>query len=425
MQKKRIRIVYVSILIVTLVYLLFPKSISSADIAQKDFTVPANYSLGVCKTAIELDCVEAVGLLDDNGGFTPSKLSADLPQISPHQDPNGNEIYPGETIWESSAGLIHLVATLDSPVAKGCNGTCAALRFHVAVADPLTTKVRFIFRTSWLKPMNIQMKALDSDYTYQKINGGVRWTMEGKGMPYSDYSTEWNAKNATGAQADFDGTLFDFYIHHAGKSAYDSFWDPVCADVGFTVQSHNTNATGDPQWDQQSQSLLFSIFAPHKKANGDLNTGYFKFWTSDAFMDCKFPKNNLTKASKLTIEIVSEDGDQSVATTGVSNKNGMLYFFASGFHFSSPRILIKADTSSVPTLPPSATPSQIPSTVPTPLSPPSATRSQIPSTSPKPPLSPMKPGVRLSVISCIKGKTVKKVTGTNPQCPLGYKKITG
>ena len=27
-----------------------------------------------------------------------------------------------------------------------------------------------------------------------------------------------------------------------------------------------------------------------------------------------------------------------------------------------------------------------------------------------------------STITCVKGKTVKKVTGTNPKCPAGYKK---
>ena len=394
MQKKRSQFAPVLILLISLVSLVLPESASSAATVQKDFTVPASYSLGVCQSTVDLDCIESVGVVDAQGVFTPSTLVDDLPVINSYLDPNGNKIYDGVTKWDSAAGFIQLSARLDSPVAKGCNGTCAALRFHISVADPLTTKVRFAFRTSWLKPMNIQMKALDSDYTYQKINGGVRWTMEGKGMPYSDYvakdMNELALKKQTGAKADVDSTLFDFYIHHAGKSINDSFWEPSCADVGFSVQSHNTNETGDPQWDPQSQSLIFSIWAPHAKANGELNTGYFKFWTSDAFMNCKFPTNTLTKAAKLTIEIVNEDGTQSVATTGVSNKNGILSFFASGFHFSAPKILIKAEDSPTPTPTPTPTTAR---------------------------------GVaKTTVISCVKGKTVKRVSGINPVCPSGYKK---
>lgn len=406
MQKKRSQFAPVLILLISLVSLFLPKSASSAATVQKDFTVPASYSLGVCQSAVELDCIESVGLVDAKGVFTPSTLVGDLPLINSYVDPNGNKIYDGVTNWDSAAGFIQLGARLDSPVAKGCNGTCAALRFHVAVTNPLTTKVRFAFRTSWLKPMNIQMKALDSDYTYQKISGGVHWTMEGKGMPYSDYMvkdmTELNLKKASGAKADVDSTLFDFYIHHAGIGGMDSYWEPICADVGFSVQSHNTNETGDPQWDPQSQSLIFSIWAPHAKANGELNTGYFKFWTSDAFMNCKFPTNTLTKAAKLTIEIVNEDGTQSVATTGVSNKNGILSFFASGFHFSSPKILIKAEDS------------------PTPI--PAPTASPTPTASPSPMPTTVRGAAKTSVISCVKGKTIKRVSGINPVCPSGYKK---
>jgi hypothetical protein len=110
-------------------------------------------------------------------------------------------------------------------------------------------------------------------------------------------------------------------------------------------------------------------------------------------MDCKFPTNTLTKSPKLMIQIVNEDGTQSVATTAVTNKNGNLFFSAFGFHFSSPKIMIKAESGA---LAPSPTPKQ------------TAMAASQP--------------IKKSIIVCVKGKVTKKVTGIDPKCPSGYKK---
>jgi len=258
-----------------------------------------------------------------------------------------------------------------------------------------------VFRTSWLRPMNIQFKAQQSEYKFEKIAGGSLWTFEGMGMPFSDYRwssvDELNAKKKTDAKADVDSTLFDLFIHHAGKSLIDSYWDPKCSEKGFSVQSHNTNETGDPIWDSANESLIFSIFAPHFRKSGELNSGYFKYWASHDFMDCKYPGNTLTKAAKLTLEIVNEDGTSNVATTAVMNKDGSLNFFASGFHFSAPKILIKADKTVS-----AATPSPTPS--------------------PSAPVATVVKPTKLISIVCVKGKITKKVTSAKPKCPTGYKK---
>ena len=370
----------------------------------KNLALPAQYALSKCLSSTEFDCIESVGIVNEQGTYFPGLLAGEKLSETPRTF-MGNTIYDGNSTWVADSQEITLRGTIDGLGFVGCNGTCSALRIHVDVARPLTTKVRFVFRTSILRPMNVQMKAAESDYKYEKIPGGVRWTMEGKGLPYSRYQIqnieELNAKKAANALADLDGTLFDFYIHHAGNSIRDSYWDPICADKGFSVQSHNTDETGDPIWDAQNESLIFSIFAPHFKANGDLNTGYFKYWTTHEFMDCKYPKNTLTKAAKLTIEILNEDGTKSVATSAVTNKDGVMYFFASGFHFSSPRILIKADQSI--TTAPAPTPSATP------------TASHIP-------ITPLIAAPKKSTITCVKGKTAKKITAVSPKCPTGYKK---
>jgi hypothetical protein len=376
------------------------QTLPSQALPTKDFTVPATYVLTKCASAVEFDCIESAGIVDGQGNFKAGSLAYDQVADNPRIE-NGNKIYDGSSAWRVDSRSIYLTGTLDSPVTKGCAGTCAALRIHVDVDNPLTTKVRLIFRTSWIRPMNIQMKSLDSDYKYEKIPGGVRWTMEGMGMPFSTYwpknNEELESKYASNSLADSDSTFFDFYIHHAGNSVSESFWDPMCSDKGFSVQSHNTNETGDPMWDAANESLIFSIRAPHFKKSGDLNVGFFKYWASHAFMDCKYPGNTLTKAAKLTLEIINEDGTSSVATSAVMNKDGTMYFFASGFHFSTPKILIKAEK-----VTPAATPAPSPS----------ASAS----------VAPVVAKPKSVTISCIKGKLLKKISGVNPKCPTGYKK---
>ena len=385
---------------VALVLVTTLQTAPSQAVVVKDFKVPAVYMLTKCTSAAELDCIESVGILNSQGALLPGTLKSETVSETPFIS-GGNSVYSGNSIWLVGEKEVNLTGTIDSPSTKGCLGTCAALRFFIGVADPLNTKVKLVFRSSWLRPMNIQFKAQQSEYKFEKISGGSLWTFEGMGMSFSDYQftsvDELNTKKKADAKADVDSTLFYLIIHHAGKSNIDSFWDPKCSDKGFSVQSHNTNETGDPIWDSANESLIFSIFAPHFRKSGELNSGYFKYWASHEFMDCKYPGNTLTKAAKLTLEIVNEDGTSSVATTAVMNKDGSLYFFASGFHFSSPKILIKADKTVQ-----AATPSPKPS-----ASAPVATV--------------LKPTKSISIV-CVKGKTTKKVTGVKPKCPTGYKK---
>ena len=72
---------------------------------------------------------------------------------------------------------------------------------------------------------------------------------------------------------------------------------------------------------------------------------------------------------------------------------------AAGFTFSTPQIKVKLSQEvSVPT--PSASPTPTPS-----------------------PVATVKPvAAKKKTITCIKGKTSKKVTAVNPKCPTGYKK---
>ena len=92
---------------------------------------------------------------------------------------------------------------------------------------------------------------------------------------------------------------------------------------------------------------------------------------------------------KAEISITSDDGEKKVATTVVNEKNGWLYLSAKGFTFSAPTINVKLTQEKVVAAAPTAT---------------------------------VTVAKKKSTISCVKGKTTKKVTAVSPKCPAGYKK---
>jgi hypothetical protein len=93
--------------------------------------------------------------------------------------------------------------------------------------------------------------------------------------------------------------------------------------------------------------------------------------------------------------VLSENGEKQVAVTTVNEKDGWLYLSAKGFTFSAPVVTVKLSQEKA-----------VEDLIPTPT----------PSTSAKPAT------MKKSSITCVKGKTTKKVTAVNPKCPTGYKK---
>ena len=103
-----------------------------------------------------------------------------------------------------------------------------------------------------------------------------------------------------------------------------------------------------------------------------------------------------TAPIRAKVSVVSTDGStQDIATESLREDatRQWLYLSAKNFTFSSPTIKVKL-TQDAPA--PQATPEATKKTSPAPIA--------------------------KKTITCIKGKTTKKVTATNPACPKGYTK---
>ena len=164
----------------------------------------------------------------------------------------------------------------------------------------------------------------------------------------------------------------------------------------------STNATqyisGPPTFDVTNQSLDYKVAAPHYLANGKEFQGSFNLEISNTLARCLYGFTDAPVAA--TVSVVGDNGESKVSTTTMRDVGGFLRLSATGFTFSSPTIRVKLSQ-------PTATSS-------------SATAATTTSTSKKTAATTAPTKVASKTISCVKGKSVKKITGTKPKCPTGY-----
>jgi len=144
-----------------------------------------------------------------------------------------------------------------------------------------------------------------------------------------------------------------------------------------------TNATqysaGPPRLDPVSGSLDYRVAAPHYTSAGAVFLGTYDLIMRSDVARCVYRFTNAPLNA--SISVIDNDGVSTAATKLVSESDGWIRIAAYGFGFSAPTIKVSF--------------SQTPSA-----------RSS-----------------KRSTVVCKKGKTTRRVTGVNPVCPKGFKKI--
>jgi hypothetical protein len=413
-----------------------------------DPNIPQSASIVDCIDPKQLDCIESVFVQYKNGAIAiPTLASQDFPQSV---DKTGQPLNSNTRFFSYPAGnkagkisRFSVLTSMNTPTYKLDGGPFSNIWIYVypqlspgEVAPDarncdriniltctngisLNPDDKFIItlRTSWFKPVAIGGEGIDLDINYKKIpSGGTRWMLSGKRFSSSGFwSGEDLRKSATSEgdsmKADFVSTGLYFVLDHAGKSVSESLWNPTCADKGFTFTTSNAPMAGQLYWDYNKQSLVLNMYGPHLDPIGNPNLGFARIRIHKAWLECRFPGNTLDTAKKVIVEVVDQNGVAQVATHSVSTTGDSIYISASGFHFSSPSLVARADLS--------AGKASIES------------RNQISDYWPSKienlvdvfyrTKSPNKNALEKSVI-CVKGKIQKKVSGLKPICPTGYKK---
>jgi hypothetical protein len=162
--------------------------------------------------------------------------------------------------------------------------------------------------------------------------------------------------------------------------------------AGFVTTSSTAYAAGPPVFNKETQSLDYKVASAHKLKDGSVFRGEYNLYIDSKVARCIYQFSSAPISA--TISIVGDAGEAKIATTTVRESGGWLNLSASGFTFSSPTLKVKLSQGGDSDV-----------------------------TAPVQAQQPVKASkLPARTITCIKGKTSKKVTGSKPVCPAGFKK---
>jgi len=150
------------------------------------------------------------------------------------------------------------------------------------------------------------------------------------------------------------------------------------------VGSNGVCELSTPTWSEDTKSFTWTTAAPHFAPDGvTVNRGFYKaiIPTGDAAILWGMTNPN-DAATALNVSVTTEAGGSTAAISKISVKNGKIIIDVSGFQFSRPKLKIGI----------------------------------------KPGYKPSKATAPKSTITCVQGKSTKKITAVKPVCPSGYKK---
>lgn len=158
--------------------------------------------------------------------------------------------------------------------------------------------------------------------------------------------------------------------------------------TGIVTTNSNMFVASPPEFNKVDQTLDYKVSSPHYLPDGSEFKGTYNLVMRSDYARCIYGFTNAPVAA--SISILSADGTSQIATTVLGERNGWLYLSANNFTFSSPTLKVKL------------------------------TQEKQMQASHLPPIKKNLPLKK--TITCTKGKTIKRVTSTNPKCPTGYQK---
>jgi hypothetical protein len=257
---------------------------------------------------------------------------------------------------------------------------------------------------AWFKKSDYPepLKKLYSTFSTQQVDAsGLGWPKPGDelskgpdGLPYSIMKENFGYDeggfketlawiDAVGDKATYAQTVW------AAKSMNNQYQQCMKGvdTLSGIVSTNSTMYIGSPPtFNQADQSLDYKVVSPHYLPNGTEFKGSYDLVIRSDVARCIYGFSSAPISA--TISVISSDGTAQVATTLVREKSGWLTLSAKNFTFSAPTVKVSL-TQEV------SKPAQV-----------------------------AKPAAKAkkSTITCIKGKISKKVSGSKPLCPAGFKK---
>ena len=166
---------------------------------------------------------------------------------------------------------------------------------------------------------------------------------------------------------------------------------------------------GPPTYNAATATLDYKVASPHLKSSGDVFLGTYDLLINSAVARCVYQFSNAPISASVTI-IDSDTGAEKISTYSLAENDGWLKLSVNGFTFSTPTLRVKLYQNALSQSNPGKD------------APVDSVRSEK-SSSPKSKRTKSSGVLVQKQITCKKGKSLKKVTGSQPDCPKGYTKI--
>ena len=148
--------------------------------------------------------------------------------------------------------------------------------------------------------------------------------------------------------------------------------------AGFVTTNSTTYSAGPPIFNKSTGTLDYKVASLHLKPDGKVFKGSYDLYIDKNVARCIY--NFSSAPISASISILNENGETVVPSTSLTEVKNWIHLSAKDFTFSSPTLRVKLKQAKAIATSGSKT------------------------------------------ISCIKGALSKKVSGTAPKCPTGYKK---
>lgn len=246
----------------------------------------------------------------------------------------------------------------------------------------------------WSRSTNSKFKVISNS------NSKSKWSLieiSGKNIEYPDYVfTEIrNQAISDRNKSDFSRDYLVLELNYKSNN-YTRYIAEQCVDSirdnQYIVLSSNAWSMENPKWNSTNNSLEIKLNSPSFDHKGNKTIGYLELEIPQTLAKCLWNLKS-DSVSKLDVEVFyDQNNEKQVVSLIQTSSMESIRLIANNFHYSSPTFAFKLPQSEYVS---------------------------------RPPQSSITPGKTMKkiTISCNNGKVTKKVSGVNPKCPTGYKKV--
>jgi hypothetical protein len=272
-----------------------------------------------------------------------------------------------------------LPANIDSLNKVSLAAQASSPKYATNLDSDITVSVRL--RTGAIKAGVTVGVGTDVTADFQSGGNYSRLTITGNPVTVPLAAKSADCSGETGiAKANVRQLQAILFLNNDGQSAFGA--EGTSGDM--VVASNGVCDLSTPVWNSETKEFTWTAAAPHFAADGVTpNMGFYKAIIPAADAKILWGLDNPNDAVKaLSIQVSTTENGSSAALATVGVKNGKIFIDVSGFGYSRPKLKITLKKS----------------------------------------WKPATTMLNKTTITCVMGKSVKKITAVKPTCPKGYKK---